>query len=88
MRQKPVLDNGPGGRHSRPASASAPGKSVLEPAKDSSAAEVVAKPAKPAGAPKDAAAQDAQLDFWSGHPANSELPADLSGGDPFRDDPQ
>lgn len=26
-------------------------------------------------------------DFWSDHPANEELPTDLSNGDPFLDDP-
>jgi hypothetical protein len=29
----------------------------------------------------------AQSDFWSAHPANSDLPANLSSGNPFQDDP-
>jgi hypothetical protein len=35
---------------------------------------------------KVAAEQDGESDFWSAHPSNGELPAELSG-DPFRDDP-
>jgi hypothetical protein len=34
-----------------------------------------------------ASGPSAESDFWSDHPANTDLPAELSGGDPFRDDP-
>jgi hypothetical protein len=33
-----------------------------------------------------AAGHDTEQDFWSAHPANGDLPADLTG-DPFQDDP-
>jgi hypothetical protein len=86
MRQKPVVESADPAR--RPQSSQAAAKQSRSGVERSGRAADTAVTPSPTSSTQNAAraAQDAEQDFWSAHPANSDLPADLSG-DPFRDDP-
>jgi hypothetical protein len=86
VRQKPVVANARPARRSRRSTPSAAAQSLGAAQRTGNAATMSDAPAPTTKTAIDAASERGQRDFWSAHPASSDLPADLTG-DPFRDDP-
>jgi hypothetical protein len=81
-RKKPVVDNSGASQAKLPSGQPSAERSMIGGSAAGPAG--AATPSSAAGADDNSASEQ---DFWSAHPANGDLPAELSSGDPFRDDP-
>jgi hypothetical protein len=89
MRQKPVIENSaPTQKPEQSGQPAAGGTQVSRPTTVDGAKAASVAPGPTISARPPATTEPSGIDdFWTDHPANRDLPTDLSGGDPFGDDP-